>query len=124
MLSKGDKVSEGTWVVSNAVLSPVQRLYREKGENLKHKYTLSGELPELVQAKANAMNISEVKSESCQNPCHQSAYLCELFFVTYIFYFRVVTRNHGPRYVMVATSCAWMLFRSSLPKRLQTSSVM
>lgn len=28
---------------------------------MKHNYTLSGELPELVQAKLNAMNISEVK---------------------------------------------------------------
>ncbi|XP_041672260.1 nebulin-related-anchoring protein isoform X2 [Cheilinus undulatus] len=37
----------------------VDRLYREKGENMKHNYTLSGELPELVQAKINAMNISE-----------------------------------------------------------------
>ncbi|KAM8836590.1 nebulin-related-anchoring protein [Spinachia spinachia] len=37
----------------------VDRLYREKGENMKHNYTLSGELPEMVQAKLNAMNISE-----------------------------------------------------------------
>ncbi|MEQ2254370.1 hypothetical protein ILYODFUR_003085 [Ilyodon furcidens] len=35
------------------------RLYREKGENIKHNYTVSGELPELVQAKINARNISE-----------------------------------------------------------------
>lgn len=28
---------------------------------MKHNYTLSGELPEMVQAKINAMNISEVK---------------------------------------------------------------
>uniref|UniRef100_A0A671X2A7 Nebulin-related anchoring protein n=1 Tax=Sparus aurata TaxID=8175 RepID=A0A671X2A7_SPAAU len=37
----------------------VDRLYREKGENMKHNYTLSGELPEMVQAKINATNISE-----------------------------------------------------------------
>uniref|UniRef100_A0A3Q3EKD4 Nebulin-related anchoring protein n=1 Tax=Labrus bergylta TaxID=56723 RepID=A0A3Q3EKD4_9LABR len=37
----------------------IDRLYKEKGENMKHNYTLSGELPELVQAKINAMNISE-----------------------------------------------------------------
>uniref|UniRef100_A0A8C9WUP2 Nebulin-related anchoring protein n=1 Tax=Sander lucioperca TaxID=283035 RepID=A0A8C9WUP2_SANLU len=37
----------------------VDRLYREKGENMKHNYTLSGELPEMVQAKLNAMNLSE-----------------------------------------------------------------
>ncbi|XP_044033613.1 nebulin-related-anchoring protein isoform X3 [Siniperca chuatsi] len=35
------------------------RLYKEKGENMKHNYTLSGELPEMVQAKLNAMNLSE-----------------------------------------------------------------
>lgn len=39
----------------------LQRLYREKGENLKHSYTLSGDLPEMVQAKLNARNLSEVK---------------------------------------------------------------
>ncbi|XP_017293968.1 nebulin-related-anchoring protein [Kryptolebias marmoratus] len=37
----------------------VDRLYREKGENIKHNYTISEELPELVQAKINAQNISE-----------------------------------------------------------------
>nr|XP_057917668.1 nebulin-related-anchoring protein isoform X1 [Doryrhamphus excisus] len=37
----------------------IDRLYREKGENMKHKYTLSEELPEFVQAKINSMNISE-----------------------------------------------------------------
>lgn len=117
------------WVVSDAVFSAVQRLYREKGENLKHKYTLSGELPELVQAKVNAMNISEVKSvfqplTSVKN--HQASHLISvrLFFVKYTFCFRVVTRNHGPRYVMVVTSCVWMLFLSSLPKHLRRSSVM
>lgn len=40
---------------------PLQRLYREKGESMKHNYTLSRDLPEMVQAKLNAMNISEVK---------------------------------------------------------------
>lgn len=38
----------------------LQRLYREKGENMKHSYTLSGDLPEMVQAKLNARNLSEV----------------------------------------------------------------
>ncbi|XP_070707449.1 nebulin-related-anchoring protein isoform X2 [Pempheris klunzingeri] len=37
----------------------VDRLYREKGENMKHNYTLTGELPEMVQAKLNATNLSE-----------------------------------------------------------------
>lgn len=49
---------------SNTVLSSLQRLYREKGENMKHNYTLNEELPEFVQAKLNAMNISEVKPHS------------------------------------------------------------
>lgn len=37
-----------------------QRLYREQGENMKHSYTLSGDLPEMAQAKLNARNLSEV----------------------------------------------------------------
>lgn len=52
------------WMFSNAVFSSIQRLYREKGENLKHNYTVSEEMPEFVQAKLNAMNISEVKPRS------------------------------------------------------------
>lgn len=48
-------------VVSKSVFSVPQRLYREKGENIKHNYTINKELPELVQAKINAQNISEVK---------------------------------------------------------------
>uniref|UniRef100_A0A3Q3BP25 Nebulin-related anchoring protein n=1 Tax=Haplochromis burtoni TaxID=8153 RepID=A0A3Q3BP25_HAPBU len=48
----------------------IDRLYREKGENMKHNYTLSGELPELVQAKLNAMNISETQyKESWKKIC-------------------------------------------------------
>ncbi|XP_057682974.1 nebulin-related-anchoring protein isoform X1 [Corythoichthys intestinalis] len=37
----------------------IDRLYREKGENMKHNYTLNEELPEFVQAKINATNLSE-----------------------------------------------------------------
>lgn len=44
----------------------LQRLYREKGENMKHNYTLSEELPEFVQAKMNATNLSEVKPHKSQ----------------------------------------------------------
>lgn len=51
-------------MISNVLLSSLQRLYKEKGENMKHNYTLSGELPEMVQAKLNAMNLSEVKPHS------------------------------------------------------------
>lgn len=49
-------------MMSDAVLPFLQRLYREGGENMKHNYTLSGELPELMQARVNAMNLSEVKT--------------------------------------------------------------
>jgi hypothetical protein len=38
-----------------------QRLYREQGENVKHHYTQTADLPEVLLAKLNAMNISEVK---------------------------------------------------------------
>lgn len=38
-----------------------QRLYREQGENIKHHYTQTVDLPEVLLAKLNAMNISEVK---------------------------------------------------------------
>ncbi|CAJ1081016.1 nebulin-related-anchoring protein isoform X1 [Xyrichtys novacula] len=53
---------ENTPEMAQAKLSnklAIDRLYREKGENMKHNYTLSGELPELVQAKINAINISD-----------------------------------------------------------------
>lgn len=49
--------------VHNWIFIFSQRLYREKGENLKHNYTLTEELPEMVQAKLNAMNLSEVKKQ-------------------------------------------------------------
>ncbi|XP_048464999.1 nebulin-related-anchoring protein [Rhincodon typus] len=39
----------------------VDRLYREDGENVKHHYTLTKDLPEFLQAKTNAMNISEIR---------------------------------------------------------------
>lgn len=37
-----------------------QRLYREQGESIKHHYTQTVDLPEVLLAKLNAMNISEV----------------------------------------------------------------
>lgn len=124
-------------MINVAVLSPLQRLYREKGENMKHNYTLSGELPELVQAKLNAMNLSEVKTAfsrthtSIEQTVESSRQLplCEVYRVELSLYiccvnFRAVTRNLGIRYVMVVTSCVWMPFPSSLPRHLQRSSVM
>uniref|UniRef100_A0A3Q3MRM6 Nebulin-related anchoring protein n=1 Tax=Mastacembelus armatus TaxID=205130 RepID=A0A3Q3MRM6_9TELE len=56
----------------------VDRLYREKGENLKHNYTLSEELPELVQAKLNAMNISESRYKESWTKLRDGGYKLRL----------------------------------------------
>lgn len=37
-----------------------QRLYKEKGENLRHNYTITAERPEITQARINAANFSDV----------------------------------------------------------------
>ncbi|MGH0162649.1 UNVERIFIED_CONTAM: hypothetical protein FKN15_045787 [Acipenser sinensis] len=37
----------------------VDRLYKEQGESVKHHYTMTNNLPEHLQAKLNAMNLSE-----------------------------------------------------------------
>lgn len=34
--------------------------YKVEGEKLKHKYTMDPELPQFIQAKVNALNISDV----------------------------------------------------------------
>lgn len=41
-------------------ISPSQRLYKEKGVNDQHNYTITSERPEITQAKINAANFSEV----------------------------------------------------------------
>uniref|UniRef100_A0A8C1YZ50 Nebulin-related anchoring protein n=1 Tax=Cyprinus carpio TaxID=7962 RepID=A0A8C1YZ50_CYPCA len=38
-----------------------ERLYKEKGENFRHNYTMTAERPEITQAKINAANFSDVK---------------------------------------------------------------
>lgn len=38
----------------------LQILYKAKGEDVKHKYTISPDLPQFLQAKCNAYNISDV----------------------------------------------------------------
>ncbi|XP_061563616.1 nebulin-related-anchoring protein isoform X2 [Cololabis saira] len=56
----------------------VDRLYREKGENLKHNYTLSGDIPEMVQAKLNAMNISESRYKESWTKIRDGGYKLRL----------------------------------------------
>lgn len=46
--------------IINCVLSLSQRLYKEKGVNDQHNYTMTTERPEITQAKINAANFSEV----------------------------------------------------------------
>lgn len=41
-------------------ISVPQRLYKEKGVNDQHSYTITTERPEITQAKVNAANFSEV----------------------------------------------------------------
>lgn len=41
-------------------ISLSQRLYKEKGVNDQHSYTITSERPEITQAKINAANFSEV----------------------------------------------------------------
>ncbi|XP_066519159.1 nebulin-related-anchoring protein [Hoplias malabaricus] len=38
-----------------------ERLYKEKGENMRHNYTITAERPEITQAKINAANFSDIK---------------------------------------------------------------
>uniref|UniRef100_A0A3Q1FMA1 Nebulin-related anchoring protein n=1 Tax=Acanthochromis polyacanthus TaxID=80966 RepID=A0A3Q1FMA1_9TELE len=56
----------------------IDRLYREKGENVKHSYTLSGALPEMVQAKLNAMNISESRYKESWTKIRDGGYKLRL----------------------------------------------
>ncbi|XP_024141438.1 nebulin-related-anchoring protein isoform X2 [Oryzias melastigma] len=56
----------------------IDRLYREKGENMKHNYTLSGELPEMTQAKINATNISESRYKESWTKLRDGGYKLRL----------------------------------------------
>ncbi|XP_014012529.1 nebulin-related-anchoring protein isoform X1 [Salmo salar] len=56
----------------------LDRLYREKGEHIKHNYTLSGDLPEHVQAKLNAMNISETRYKESWTKIRDGGYKLRL----------------------------------------------
>lgn len=48
-------------------LPSLQRLYKEKGVNDRHNYTITMQRPELTQAKINAANLSEVQWH-CTSP--------------------------------------------------------
>lgn len=72
--------------------SSLQRLYREKGENMKHNYTLSGELPEMVQAKLNAMNLSEVKDTSHACTSGSQSVRSISCFSAWVFFFHIELR--------------------------------
>lgn len=43
-----------------------QRLYKEKGVNDQHNYTITSDRPEIMQAKINAANFSEVEHIPCE----------------------------------------------------------
>lgn len=45
----------------------LQRLYKEKGVNDQHNYTITTERPEITQAKINAANFSEVMTYAPYN---------------------------------------------------------
>ncbi|XP_048843572.1 nebulin-related-anchoring protein isoform X2 [Brienomyrus brachyistius] len=56
----------------------IDRLYREKGENIKHHYTLTSELPEHMQAKLNAMNLSETRYKESWTKLRDTGYKLRL----------------------------------------------
>ncbi|XP_037134487.1 nebulin-related-anchoring protein isoform X1 [Syngnathus acus] len=56
----------------------IDRLYREKGENMKHIYTLNEELPEFVQAKINALNLSESRYKESWTKLRDGGYKLRL----------------------------------------------
>ncbi|XP_066478351.1 nebulin-related-anchoring protein [Tiliqua scincoides] len=56
----------------------VDRLYKEHGENMKHHYTQTAELPEILQAKQNALNISETRYKESWNKMRDGGYKLKL----------------------------------------------
>ncbi|KAL1788490.1 nebulin-related-anchoring protein isoform X1 [Sigmodon hispidus] len=56
----------------------VDRLYREQGEDIKHHYTQTVDLPEVLLAKLNAMNISETRYKESWNRLRDGGYKLRL----------------------------------------------
>nr|XP_045217508.1 nebulin-related-anchoring protein isoform X5 [Macaca fascicularis] len=56
----------------------VDRLYREQGENIKHHYTPTADLPEVLLAKLNAMNISETRYKESWSKLREGGYKLRL----------------------------------------------
>ncbi|KAK2530635.1 Nrap [Columba guinea] len=56
----------------------VDRLYREHGESVKHQYTPTTDLPEILQAKLNAMNISEIRYKESWGKMKDGGYQLKL----------------------------------------------
>lgn len=61
-----------------------QRLYKEKGVNDQHNYTITAERPEIMQAKINAANFSEVIL------VHAAYAPSFLFYTQWVSYFKVI----------------------------------
>ncbi|XP_020843745.1 nebulin-related-anchoring protein isoform X2 [Phascolarctos cinereus] len=56
----------------------VDRLYREHGEDIKHHYTQTADLPEVLLAKLNAMNISETRYKESWSKLRDGGYKLRL----------------------------------------------
>ncbi|CAM4605460.1 unnamed protein product, partial [Caretta caretta] len=56
----------------------VDRLYKEHGENVKHHYTQTADLPEILQAKLNALNISETHYKESWSKIRDGGYKLKL----------------------------------------------
>ncbi|XP_006880228.1 PREDICTED: nebulin-related-anchoring protein [Elephantulus edwardii] len=56
----------------------VDRLYREQGENIKHHYTQTADLPEVLLAKLNAMNLSETRYRESWSKLRDGGYKLRL----------------------------------------------
>ncbi|XP_014641237.1 PREDICTED: nebulin-related-anchoring protein isoform X11 [Ceratotherium simum simum] len=56
----------------------VDRLYKEQGESVKHHYTQTADLPEVLLAKLNAMNISETRYKESWSKLRDGGYKLRL----------------------------------------------